>query len=48
MKFGNKKRHNRIEPESVEINQLRKLIYTYSKPRKGILQWLVGQFRIEM
>lgn len=42
MKFGNKKRHDRIAPESVEVNQLQKLIYTYHKPEINIAQRLKG------
>jgi hypothetical protein len=42
MKFGNKKRHDRIAPESVEVNQLQKLIYTNDKPKINIAQRLKG------
>jgi hypothetical protein len=42
MKFGNKKRHDRIAPESVEVTKLQKLIYTYHKPKINIAQRLKG------
>lgn len=42
MKFGNKKRHFRAQSDSVEVNQLQKLIYTNDKPKINIAQRLKG------